>query len=122
MYNNLSKVNTIKKSMASKIVYSHSVLHDIVSLAAKEVKGIVSLYGRGVKIRTINQELVIDVYVNTLSTVKCANVAFFVQENIKGNVEAVTGYTVREINVNILSVTIQKTTQDQSQDDTHNEE
>ena len=93
-----------EKQVAGKVIYGSNILRGIINLAVKEVHGIVALHGRGARLKTIGKELSIDLFVSTLSTIKCREVAFSVQENVKNNIESATDYIVKEINVNILNV------------------
>ncbi|MCL2598637.1 MAG: Asp23/Gls24 family envelope stress response protein [Firmicutes bacterium] len=85
--------------------YGENVLTSIVTLAAKEIKGVNALQGRGVRISVNNQRLNIDLYINVFSGDKCSNVAFRVQENVKRSIESMTEYRVGQININVLGVT-----------------
>ncbi|MCL1944520.1 MAG: Asp23/Gls24 family envelope stress response protein [Firmicutes bacterium] len=93
-----------KKDTLGKVIYGSNVLKGIIALATKEVYGIVSLSGRGIRLKILDNQLNIDLYVSVVSNIKCSDVAFMVQENVKNNIESVTKYVVREINVNILGV------------------
>jgi len=87
-----------------KPVYGSNVFRNIISLAVKETPGIVSLHGRGVRFKVTGKDLIADVYVKTWSNIKCRDMAFSVQENIKNKIESSTDFIVKEININVLSV------------------
>jgi len=89
--------------------YGENVLASIVTLATKEIKGVHTLQGRGVRVSIKNKKLNIDLYINVFSGIKCSDVAFRVQENVKRSVESMTEYRVEQINVNVLGVTFRST-------------
>jgi uncharacterized alkaline shock family protein YloU len=75
-----------------------------VSLAAQEIKGVVGLQGKGIRTETIGSTINVDVFINVSFGVKCSDVAFRVQENIKRSVETMTSFKVGVVNVNIMGV------------------
>jgi len=89
--------------------YDENVLVSIVTLATKEIRGVNTLQGKGVRLSVSNKKINIDLYINVFSGVKCSDVAFRVQENIKRSVESMTDFKVGLINVNVLGVTYKKT-------------
>lgn len=88
------------------VTYGHNVLSSIITLAVQEITGVASLQGKGVRIERIGTTINVDVYVNVILGVSCADVACRVQENIKRGVETMTEYTVGVVNVNILGLTV----------------
>lgn len=91
--------------------YGKNVIISIISLAAQEIAGVVSLHSKGVKIEFDEANITVDVFLKILYGHSAADVAFRVQENIKRNVESMSGYKVRKINVNILEVAFQEPAQ-----------
>lgn len=91
-------------NFTGEVTYGHNVITSIVSLAAQEIKGVVGLQGKGIRVETIGGTINVDVFINVTVGVKCADVAFRVQENIKRSVETMTSYKVGVINVNIMGV------------------
>ena len=87
-----------------EVTYGHNVVTSIVSLAAQEIKGVVGLHGKGIRVDTIGNAINVDVFINVTGEVKCADVAFRVQENIKRSVETMTSFKVGVVNVNIMGV------------------
>ena len=86
------------------VTYGHNVLMFIVSLAAQEIKGVVGLQGKGIRTETIANTINVDVFINVEIGVKCSDVAFRVQENIKRSVETMTSFKVGVVNVNIMGI------------------
>ena len=86
------------------VTYGHNVVTSIVSLAAQEIKGVVGLQGKGIRTETIGSTINVDVFINVSFGVKCSDVAFRVQENIKRSVETMTSFKVGVVNVNIMGV------------------
>ncbi len=86
------------------VTYGHNVVTSIVGLAAQEIKGVVGLQGKGIRTETIGNTINVDVFINVSFNVKCSDVAFRVQENIKRSVETMTSFKVGVVNVNIMGV------------------
>ena len=87
-----------------KINYGSKVIDSIISLATLEISGIESLQGKKINIERNGDILNIDVFVKVSYDVKCSEVAYRVQENIKRSVESMTDYKTGIINVNVLGV------------------
>jgi len=96
----------------------------IAEIAAKEVKGIVSMSGgiadsitemlgkkspsKGVKVEVGDEETAIDLFVIVDYGVRIPDVAWQVQENVKKAVETMTGLKVIEVNIHIQGVNIER--------------
>jgi|SRR5690554_1279860 uncharacterized alkaline shock family protein YloU len=95
----------LQQDLTGSTIYGKNVIHSIITLATKEITGVVSLQGRGVKI-DIDEDnnISVDVFIKILYGHSVADVAFRVQENIKRSVETMSVYRVKNINVNILEV------------------
>ena len=91
-----------------EVTYGHNVVMSIVGLAAQEIKGVVGLQGKGIRTETIGNTINVDVFVNVEFGVKCSDVAFRVQENIKRSVETMTSFKVGVVNVNIMGVSFEE--------------
>ena len=92
----------------------------IAELAAKEVKGVVSMSGgiadsitemlgkknpsKGVKVEVGEKEAAIDLYVIVEFGVRIPDVSWKIQENVKKAVETMTGLHVVEVNIHIQGV------------------
>ena len=94
------------KSTKSKgrVSYGKNVVLSIVTLAVKEISGVASLAGKGVRTETVGNKINVDVFVNLNIGSSVSDVAFKVQENIKRSVESMTEYKVGTINFNVLGV------------------
>lgn len=86
------------------VTYGHNVLRLIIRLAAQEISGVESVCGRGVKCYIVGDTIDADVYIEVNSEVRCSDIAYKVQDNIKKMIETMTDYKMGVINVNILSV------------------
>lgn len=96
---------------SGNIKYGKNVIISIISLAAQEITGVVSLHSKGVKIEFDETHITVDVFLKILYGHSASDVAFRVQENIKRNVESMSGYKVRKINVNILEIAFEEPAQ-----------
>lgn len=97
----------INSNNTGDVTYGHNVVMSIISLAAREIKGVNSLVGKGVRTETVSDTINVDVYINVDFGSSCSDVAFRVQENIKRSVESSTVFKVGVVNVNILGVTFE---------------
>ena len=88
----------------------------IVSLAAKEVKGVLDVYnskrlsfkglfdknvGKGVKIKYLQSGLIIDIYVLVSTDCEVNDVVYRIQQNVKNNLTSLLPVTIKAINVHI---------------------
>lgn len=90
------------------VTYGNTVLNDVIKLAVEEISGVASLQGKGIK-TDINGSIVnVDVFINVTLGVRCNDVAFRVQENIKRSVDTMDKYKIGVVNVNIIGVTIKE--------------
>ena len=96
----------------------------IAELAAKEVKGVVSMSGgiadsiteilgkkntsKGVKVEVGEKEAAVDLYVIVEYGVRIPDVSWQIQENVKKAVETMTGLQVVEVNIHIQGVHMEK--------------
>lgn len=86
------------------ITYGHNVLRSIARLAAQEISGVESVCGRGARCTIVGDTIDVDVYIEVNSEVRCSDIAYRVQDNIKKTIETMTDYKVGVVNVNIISV------------------
>jgi len=116
--------NIPAESKFGKITYANEVIAIIAGLAATEVKGVAGMSGnaasgisemlgrknltKGVKVEVGNEEVAIDLYVIIEFGEIIKDVAAAVQENVKKNVENMTGLRVVEANVYVQGVYIEK--------------
>lgn len=103
-----------------KLTCDKKILLTIISLAAKEINGVVglchSLGGKvksaihkssvpGVKVKFAeNGSLIVDVYLIIKSGFSVPDISYRVQENIKSNVAAMVETPVKKINIHIMGV------------------
>ncbi|MDK2887568.1 MAG: hypothetical protein PWP72_446 [Thermoanaerobacter sp.] len=96
------------------------VVRIIAGLAATEVPGVAGMSGgvvggiaemlgrknlsKGVKVEVGEKEAAVDLYVIVNYGTRIPDVALQIQENVKRAIEAMTGLTVVEINVNVQGV------------------
>ena len=90
----------------------------IVSLAAKEVNGVLDVYnskrlsfkglfdknvGKGVKIKYLQSGLVIDIYVLVSTDCEVNDVVYRIQQNVKNSLISLLPLKIKAINVNIMN-------------------
>jgi len=86
------------------ISYGRNVVRNIISLAAKEISGVTSLHGKGIRLWVFGKNINVDVYIVMEYGYSVPDVAYRVQENIKRGVETMTEYKIDTVNVNVLGV------------------
>ena len=86
------------------ISYGRNVVRNIISLAAKEISGVTSLHGKGIRLWVFGKNINVDVYIVMKYGYSVPDVAYRVQENIKRSVETMTDYKIESVNINILGV------------------
>ncbi len=108
-----------------KVKIAEDVVGGMAGLAAIEVEGVAGMSGgiaggfaqllgmnslaRGVKVAIHdNQEAVIDIFVIVDFGVRIPVVAFKIQEKVKEDVEEFTGLVVKEANVHVQGVMVEK--------------
>ncbi|MFZ5353558.1 MAG: Asp23/Gls24 family envelope stress response protein [Bacillota bacterium] len=110
---------------------AEDVVATIAELAAKEVKGVVSMSGgiadsitemlgkknpsKGVKVEVGEKEAIIDLYVVVDYGVRIPDISWQIQENVKKAVETMTGLSVVEVNIHIQGVFIPKEPKEQKE-------
>ena len=101
-----------KRDTSGRLVYSSEILRDIVDCALGEVEGVVKFAENSkqakeaIKIEQIGDEMHIDVFVKLLCTVEVSDVASRIQSTIKGNIENMTEFKVKDVNVHITDVEV----------------
>ena len=107
-----------------KIICNKNILFSIVSLATKEINGVIGLSKRGTNIvaRTFQNEdfngikikynangmLIVDVYIDVYNNISAPDLCFKVQENIKNNILSMADIRTAKINVHIVDVVVKK--------------
>ena len=104
---------------------SDEVVAVISGIAATEIKGIIGMSGslvggitqilsnrknlsKGVKVSVGENSAAIDLYVIVEYGLKIPEIAFQVQENVRKNVESMTGLNVTAVNVHVQNVSVPK--------------
>ena len=93
-------------------IYGRKTVNSIIVLAVKEIDGVAGLYGRGYRADFNGFNVDVDIYINVFDGIKCAEIAFKIQENIKKNVESMTAFSVGVVNVNVFGVVTKEKTPD----------
>ena len=104
---------------------SSDVISTIAGMAASEIDGVHGMYssfatgiaekfgakksvGKGVKAEITDNTVLIDLYIIVDYGVRIPELAWEVQENVKNNVETMTGMTVEKVNIHIEGVNFEK--------------
>ena len=126
----VSETSGVNVEIASNLTISEDVIGIIAGLAAAEVEGVSGMtlglvdginqilgsnkkYSKGVKVELEGNEVVIDLFVIVRYGVKIPDVAFSIQNSVKGSVETMTGLKVRSVNINVQGVTFDKESTDE---------
>ncbi len=121
----VSETSGVNVEIASNLTISEDVIGIIAGLAAAEVEGVSGMtlgfvdginqilgsnkkYSKGVKVELEGNEVVIDLFVIVKYGVKIPDVAFSIQNSVKGSVETMTGLNVKAVNINVQGVTFEK--------------
>ena len=121
----VSETSGVNVEIASNLTISEDVIGIIAGLAAAEVDGVSGMtlgfvdginqilgsnkkYSKGVKIELEGNEVIIDLFVIVKYGVKIPDVAFSIQNSVKGSVETMTGLSVKAVNINVQGVTFEK--------------
>ena len=90
----------------------------IVSLAAKEVKGVLDVYnskrlsltslfdknvGKGVKIKYLPSGVIIDIFVIVSTDCEVNDIVYRIQQNVKNSLASLLPIKIKSINVNIVN-------------------
>lgn len=111
---------TDQKKSDGKVQISDEAIAVIASVAAQEIKGIAEMSssiagelvgklgrkssGRGVRIRRLDEGLVLDLYVIMEYGIAIPEVALEGQRSVKSAVERLTGLSVLEVNVTVHGI------------------
>jgi len=88
------------------VFYGRSVLQSIILLAVNEVNGVVDVQNKDVKFFVAGENVSVDVSVSVKYGNGAFDIAYRIQESIRNNVEVMTGYKVKKVNVYIKSVAL----------------
>ena len=101
-----------KQDGTGRLVYSSDILCDIVDCALGEVKGVVKYADNSrqvkdcIKIDQYGDSVHVDVFVKLLCTVEVSDVASRLQNTIKGTIESMTEFKVKDVNVHVVDVEV----------------
>ncbi len=93
-----------------KVVYNESIVQGIVALAVSEVKSVSLTKGRKkdkfelIKVEFNGNEVVVEVTVDILYGHSVTEEAFNIQQNVIRNIESMSKYKVKNVNVNFSGV------------------
>ena len=125
----VEEANTVTDESASDDVGNVKISVDVVStiagIATNEVNGVAGMYGtfaggiaemlgakknpsKGVKVDLDGKTAVIDLYIVVDYGVRIPELAWEIQENVKNNVETMTGLDVQKVNIHIEGVSFEK--------------
>ena len=114
----MARINRL--SSESETVINKNMLVSIVTLAAKEIDGVVDMYdtkklffqkwfdknvGNGVKIKYTYIGVLIDVYLTLRTDVEISDVVYKVQQNIKNSIMSLLPIKIKAINVHVKDAT-----------------
>ena len=107
-----------------QLTCNKTILYSIVSLATKEISGVVGLSRKtnnqltqifqkkdfnGIKIQTnAAGQLLIDVFINVFSSISAPDLCFKVQENIRNSIISMVGVKPEKVNVHIVEVVVKE--------------
>ncbi len=101
----------------SNTYINKSMVVSIVSLATKEIKGVIDVYqptklslrrmfnrniGKGVRIKYTNLGILIDIYVIVSVDCEVNDVVYRIQQNVKNSITSLLPITIKAINVHIM--------------------
>lgn len=113
-----------------ELVCNKNILNSIVSLATKEISGVVGLSNKsgcfltrifqnknfnGVKVKYNNMgSIVVDVYIDVYSNTNVPEISFRVQENIRNSILSMADVKTAKVNVHIVDVIVKKDEEDEN--------
>lgn len=100
---------------------SVEVLATIAGIAAEEIKGVAEMYSsfaggiaemlgakknpaKGVKVEIHDEAVTVDLYIIVDYGVKIPDISWEIQENVKNNIETMTGMSVEKVNIHVEGV------------------
>ncbi len=100
---------------------SVEVLATIAGIAAEEIKGVAEMYSsfaggiaemlgakknpaKGVKVEIQDETVTVDLYIIVDYGVKIPDISWEIQENVKNNIETMTGMSVEKVNIHVEGV------------------
>lgn len=112
-------LQTINENLG-RVEISSEVIEVVASIAATETKGVHALQnnfasgniekwgkkyrGKGIKVDTKDDALVISVYVSLFGDAKIHDTAVNIQKNITNAIKNMTSFEVKEVNVHVINI------------------
>lgn len=124
--NNIIEENIVEEiEVDGNVKISEEVVATIAGIAAEEVKGVYGMYtsftdglaerlgakksfSKGVKVEMLDNRVIVDVYIVVDYGAKIPDISWEVQENIKNNIETMTGLLAEKVNIHIEGVSFEK--------------
>ncbi len=101
----------------SETLINKNMVVSIISLATKEINGVIDLYqpkkfffkkifdsniGRGVRVKYTKSGVVIDIYVVVDTEVEVSDIVYRIQQNVKNSINSLLPLKIVSINVHIM--------------------
>ena len=108
----MARFNFYQKKKEDKIVYGDGIVDGIILLAVSELSH-VELYSQkpskkkktgSIKVNSTKEGLEIEVFVKVHYSQSISDTAFKIQETIRHNIESMTDYRIKYVNVNVVGV------------------
>lgn len=129
MKNEETAETTPEEETTGNIKISVDVVATIAGIATNEIEGVAGMYGtfaggiaemlgakknpsKGVKVDINETNATIDLYIVVDYGVRIPELAWEIQENVKNNVETMTGLDVTKVNIHIEGVSFEKENQE----------
>ena len=124
--NNIIEENIVEEiEVDGNVKISEEVVATIAGIAAEEVNGVYGVYtsftdglaerlgakknfSKGVKVEMLDNNVIVDVYIVVDYGAKIPDISWEVQENIKNNIETMTGLDVEKVNIHVEGVSFEK--------------
>ena len=124
--NIIEEVNVTENGEVSgNVKISDEVVATIAGIATEEIKGVAGMYGsftediaekfgakksysKGVKVEMVENTVIIDLDVIVEYGAKIPDISWDIQENVKNNIETMTGLTVEKVNIHVEGVSFEK--------------
>ncbi|MCI5605142.1 MAG: Asp23/Gls24 family envelope stress response protein [Clostridia bacterium] len=125
-----TEVEIPEEESVGNIKISVDVVSTIAGIATAELEGVAGMYSsfaggiaekfgakknpsKGVKVEMTEDTVAIDLYIVVDYGVRIPELAWEIQENVKNNVETMTGLSVEKVNIHIEGVSFEKETSEQ---------
>ncbi|HIT78003.1 MAG TPA: Asp23/Gls24 family envelope stress response protein [Candidatus Limihabitans stercoravium] len=99
-----------KRDASGRLVYNSSLVKDVVDCALSEIDGVVKYPPQSkqardsIRYEQSGEEMYIDIYVKLRHNVKVGTVAGQIQSEVKSNIENMTEFKVKSVNVHVVDV------------------